>query len=471
MLKADTKYGQYKIWLDPEHGFHPAQVLHKGGEGDYSGRHLMAKGETAREYLKNVRFEKVGDVWVPMEADSRSDLRGTQGIHSTEDFHYKRTKITLNPDHDKLGSFDDPLKNPGQDPELKNGSRVMIENVPAIYTWQDGELIPNVDKAFIDQLDKMAAEIMADKGSSDTKSKLTPASVTASDLLGKYAATQDKLRSFIAKGESLIDSVNKARQSSRTKSERCRFSFDGTRVSHRSTFWDGLLTTKEKPGYKSFLWDGKRFVEFNKSREPKYSRVFVKQNDLGKNEKIATEYKGAALLGFLAGDNKRIDSILSKVDTISLRNEKDKIGETDCFVIDAVTKRGKYTVWIDPEHGYNIAKVDIRRSQGDLVNSPLPLKASMSFSLDNVRFEQIDAVWVPMEADMEQAGDNGTKTTKWHHKRTEMFLNPDHDVLGSFLANDIPDGVKVIRPGRFDRTAYVWQNGKAVVEADNDAKQ
>ncbi|MBW8034244.1 MAG: hypothetical protein FVQ79_00835 [Planctomycetes bacterium] len=141
VLEAETKYGQYAIWLDPEHGFHPAKIHQKGDEGDYSGRHLLTKGESARAYLKNVRFEKVGDVWVPMEADSRSDMRSTQGFHSTEDYHYKRTKFILNPDHDKLGSFDDPLKNPGQDPELKNGSRVRINSIPIKYTWQNGAVV------------------------------------------------------------------------------------------------------------------------------------------------------------------------------------------------------------------------------------------------------------------------------------------------------------------------------------------
>ncbi len=145
VIEADTKYGQYKIWLDPEHGFHPAQVLHKGSEGDYSGRHLMAKGDTAKEYLKNVRFEKIDDVWVPVEADSGQDLRSARGDISTGDYHYKRTKIILNPDHDELDSFVDPLENPKNDPELKNGTRVLKNYLPIEYTWQDGGLIANID--------------------------------------------------------------------------------------------------------------------------------------------------------------------------------------------------------------------------------------------------------------------------------------------------------------------------------------
>ena len=56
-------------------------------------------------------------------------------------YHYKLKNIVLNPDHDKLGSFDDPLKNPGNDPELTNGTRVLLDQMSIEYTWQDGKII------------------------------------------------------------------------------------------------------------------------------------------------------------------------------------------------------------------------------------------------------------------------------------------------------------------------------------------
>jgi len=144
VIVADTKYGRYTIWLDTEHGLHPAKVLYKGGEGDYCYNHLMAKGDTAYEYLKNVRFEKIDGLWVPMEADSGQDIRTAQGHFSKGNWHYKRTKIVLNPDHDKLGSFDDPLENPAQDPELVNGTR--LDLVPGIrHIWRNGKAVPDAD--------------------------------------------------------------------------------------------------------------------------------------------------------------------------------------------------------------------------------------------------------------------------------------------------------------------------------------
>ena len=67
-----------------------------------------------------------------------------------------------------------------------------------------------------------------------------------------------------------------------------------------------------------------------------------------------------------------------------------------------------------------------------------------------------------MEADMQQA--EQSQTIKWHHKRTEMLLNPDHNKLASFVADDIPTGTKVHKQS--DSTEYIWRNGKAVKKGE-----
>jgi hypothetical protein len=86
----------------------------------------------------------------------------------------------------------------------------------------------------------------------------------------------------------------------------------------------------------------------------------------------------------------------------------------------------------------------------------------MSFTLQNVRFEENKNVWVPMEADIEQSKDG--QSTGWHHKRIQMILNPDHDALRSFVADDIPDGTEVVFPGLHNKTGYKWRNGEPVSE-------
>lgn len=162
VIDADTKCGRYSVWLDPEHGFHPAKVRRRAKGGDYTRSHLMSKGETALTYLDTVRFEKVDGLWVPMEADSGCDKVTPQGYFVKEDYHYKRTQIILNPDHDKLGSFADPiLEDPNNDPELVNGTRVemMVDGRRIEYTWQDGKLVDaNGREVNLEKLNKKAAK-------------------------------------------------------------------------------------------------------------------------------------------------------------------------------------------------------------------------------------------------------------------------------------------------------------------------
>ena len=130
-------------------------------------------------------------------------------------------------------------------------------------------------------------------------------------------------------------------------------------------------------------------------------------------------------MGFFNGDYERIDTVLRQADSISVRTEMAQIGDLQCYVIDAATKRGKYTVWIDPEHGYNIAKAEVRRSgdRNDLhYGTRLKKDDNIFTSLENVRFERIDDVWVPMEADIEVNRNHADRIhyrkAKNHHKRT-----------------------------------------------------
>jgi hypothetical protein len=83
-------------------------------------------------------------------------------------------------------------------------------------------------------------------------------------------------------------------------------------------------------------------------------------------------------------------------------------------------------------------------------------------SLQNVRFEQKDNVWIPMEADIQQTEQK--QIVKWHHKHTQMLLNPDHNKFASFVADDIPVGTKVSKQN--DSTEYLWQNGKIVQKGE-----
>jgi len=459
VIEAKTKSGRYKVWIDPSHGYHIAKATGKREPGNvvFPSNYTLKQTEKMSFSMENVRFTKVDDVWVPMEVDlAYSRIYPGDNFFDNTKIHQKVIDIILNPDHDALGSF--------VPDDIPDGARAYAKGVSAInYTWQNGELIPNVDKYVIDEIDKMTAEIMAEGKvpPAPVIKDSVPDSLTVSELLDKYAATQNKLQSFIAKAESKIEYVRMG-SSGRMEKQNCEFRLDGNRVYHRSFLLPG------RTNYNSFLWDGKSFIQYRKFSQLTDGRVFIEKNHQSKKRLVSMQYKGAPLMGICPGDYDRIDSILRKADNISLQQKTEQVGSSQCYVIDAVTTRGKYKVWFDPQHGYNIAKIELQKRKGDLIRAGGRVKTGMSFLLKNVRFKKIDDIWVPMEADMEQTEDNGSKTTKWHHKRTQMTLNPDHDALDSFVPDDIPNGTKVNIAGSPGK--YIWQNGQPIVEVGSDVK-
>jgi hypothetical protein len=316
------------------------------------------------------------------------------------------------------------------------------------------------------------------------RSKAKPKNPTAFELLDKYAETQDKLQSFIVKFErtryhassSLSGQLPRLGPSEPTGFN--EFRFDGKRKKWLFCMWGHVgmspeYTPKDKAKCGSRLWDGETFFQYGvQEQHASYPFGSVTQitNFKDNIEEVQKTFCHARfkLRGYFYGDHERVDSILRNADTISVRDNTQRISESDCYVIDAVTKYGKYTLWIDPTHGYNIAKGISRKTRGDLwSHGLLKRKGKIYFSMKNVRFQKIDGVWVPMEADM-YSNQIWSKGEFWkcssHTMRTEFILNPDHDALGSFLPDDIRDGAKIYSINDVRTKGYTWQNGGPVDE-------
>jgi hypothetical protein len=143
VIEADTKCGRYTVWLDPAHGYHAAKVVRKAVGGQHELGWDMAAGDQAAGSVEVIRFEQTGGVWVPMEVDQETSYTSGE-LFRKDHTRYKRTKITLNPDHDKLGSFGNPLlTNPANDPELKkNGTTVRVGGAITFKgSWQNGGVV------------------------------------------------------------------------------------------------------------------------------------------------------------------------------------------------------------------------------------------------------------------------------------------------------------------------------------------
>jgi len=311
--------------------------------------------------------------------------------------------------------------------------------------------------------------------------------VSVSDLLDRYAANQDKLKSFIIKTETISTYL---KQDAYTKEERKRRYIEDFRYKDSDSDLIAYYNLKEfnlgedgiwvpRKGQPTFLWKSKRYYQYYRAPILDSSSVKIITSDesyTNPKRGITIMYTGAEpMLGLLFGDLERFDSIFRQSNTKSVRNELEKVGSVDCYVIDAKSEHGTYTVWLDPEHGYGIAKAELHKGPEDLIHGRPPssyrgmesYKGKSSF-IENVRFKNIEGIWIHVKADIRTIENRQDITRSWHHhyKITQIDVNPDHDELQSFVL-DVQNGtrIRIIDEPRFE---YIWDDGKKFVEDEWD---
>ena len=150
-----------------------------------------------------------------------------------------------------------------------------------------------------------------------------------------------------------------------------------------------------------------------------------------------------------------------------------------CYVVEADTAYGDYTVWLDSAHGFRPARIEGSCGDGDIHNvtkfQPPPdkrVEGKETFVIDNIALKKVQGVWIPVEGRM-------TSHKEWpkygffvddeiNFKTKEIVFNPDHDVLNSFadpmknpeLDPELVNGTRV-RLGR-ENLKCVWRDGKAI---------
>jgi len=319
--------------------------------------------------------------------------------------------------------------------------------------------------------------------------------ISALDLIAKYQATQDKLTSFISQGTlttKLITNDLESREEKRsTRRMVSELRTHGERLDYRTyrwrnlsveeeakledvhfgrRFWDGKRVYERKKGqFKSYLWDGKRHYEHRTGRTVSDDSAFVRDEGFGDDvQRMKSRRSSAAdgtLQGYISGSD-RIDRILSEASSLSVRDEPENVGGVDCYVIDAMTDYGQFSIWLDPQHGYHIARVENIKSPDSLVGngSRKGGTGQAVFTTEIVRFEEFDGIWIPMEAKSKGSSHLADGTLLYsstsHYRRTSMQLNPDHDAAGSFVPQ-IEEGSRVFLHG-VRGIVYTWAGSKIV---------
>ena len=308
------------------------------------------------------------------------------------------------------------------------------------------------------------------------RSKPKPKKPTAFELLDKYAENADKMKSIIFKTYSLTEIVRTYSIPGQPAMKRTMHSEDEHRLDGNRGFWGFTRWGNMPPdgGWRdkgdlngSRLYDGKCFYQHGKSRNGKTypnGRVYLTRSNVERGSiQLATE---SMLLGFYSGNNGRIDKVLRQGRRVSVRERMENVGGANCYVIDAVTRYGRQTVWIDPEKGHNVRKFVISRKPGDK-NGYLTLKKGQKYNyhFEVQRFKKVEDAWITEQYSCRMAryfNPKDVHSGKTDGKLIEVTLNPDHEALGSFLPNDVQNGAVVSIIGVKRKSSYRWRDGQVV---------
>ena len=313
-----------------------------------------------------------------------------------------------------------------------------------------------------------------------TAEKLPP----ARELLDRCGQSMDSLRSLIIKGQLQMDLRRSLSLTGRAKpgvtgTGKIYKSFevrsDGRRVATRTYSWGNVKSLQqtipaEKPAYLSNLWNGSYYMRYSRGSNGQ-GRVVLngKQSDY---EIKRLQQGHPAAFGVSVGTIRRLDKILQEAGNVSVQKRLRPEKQSPLYVLAADTNHGRYTVHLDPDHGYLPAymKVQLKAGQGHKFYGRSFDEAGVELTWErwNLKFRKIHGAWLPVET--EQRYHRFYKRDKFEDNKThtqfkEIMLNPDHDALNSFSPDDVHDGTPVfLRNVRLNTKSntLIWQNGRVV---------
>ena len=136
-----------------------------------------------------------------------------------------------------------------------------------------------------------------------------------------------------------------------------------------------------------------------------------------------------------------------------VRPQMESIQGTDCHVLDAETPSGRYTIWIEPNHGYNFAKLHYEKPGTDMVVS-------------NTAFGRFGEAWVPTKMEWEVCLTQSRDVDVRYRQEiavTEFEIDPNYGTHKPFVMEDVPAGTETLfLAGNGQRVpgGFVWGDGK-----------
>jgi hypothetical protein len=304
-------------------------------------------------------------------------------------------------------------------------------------------------------------------------------------LLDQYEATRSQLNCFIFKDKGSCEwdahytpGMNQSLSGHRTVFHSEELRFDGTRYKLCQKLWGPMppdTYRENNPRYSFSLYDGTNVWAYMAdptagpgTARPRVNRYHLTMNSVPMADRIdgnlGIACKVYFLLGYFPIGKTRIALNFRQASSLSVRKQTELVDGSPCIVIDAVTKSGRGSIWLDPEHGYLIAKAEYHVKAGDLFNNHFQKTGTvMDFKLYDVRFKKVNDTWVTV-AGTEESNNVWLPDGYEHYKESyvisEITLHPDFSTLpNAFALEDVHEGAKV-QVVNNHKGNFVWRNGK-----------
>ena len=301
-------------------------------------------------------------------------------------------------------------------------------------------------------------------------------------LLDQYAATRSQLNSFIFKDQGSCEwdahytpDMDQAASGHRTIYHSEELRFDGARYKIYERLWGPMphdTFLERAPRCNFHLWDGTNAWTYTAdptagpgTPRPKATRYSLSTGGVTKPDRndliLGVSSKVHFLLGYFPVGKTRIDLNFRQASSVSVRGQTELVDGAPCFVIDAATKSGRGSIWLDPQHGYLIAKAEYHVRAGDFYNERIKAGTVIDFKLYDVQFKKVNDTWVAV-AGTEESNKvwlpDGYEHYKERYAISDIILKPDFSTMpNAFGLDDVQEGAKVQVGAKRN---FVWRNGK-----------
>ena len=229
------------------------------------------------------------------------------------------------------------------------------------------------------------------------------------------------------------------------------------------------------------IWDQNQFLTRQGEPNPENGPMVLASHNQDRISPLLTSSAGGIFVdGYFEASGEHCGKLLLKTKNVSIDDVMNEIDGNPCYVIRGSTAHGKYTLWIDPEHGFNLRKALVEKGPNDLFyGEPMadvypvgggPNYIGARIEINDVNIVKIEGHYIAVSGNMAQTRrkkDGTWDEITYETKRTNIDLKPNLKSMGAFVMDKIPNGTHVSHLD-FKGIRYVWQNGKVITDIQSE---